>query len=659
MTLPHSALPERHEPDDGSAFATEAERRSQPGRRLRDKLVEHALTRACVGMAIVDPAGRLIDANLALSTMLGYQPAELAGIDFGTLIHGADKERLQHLLVAVSTAALEDASAEIRYLGRHDTVLWARTSLARFTPTAEQDGLLLVVENIDRLKLAEERLELAMDAADLGVFEWNLETDAMISENQRVREILGYREGQHLRLISEIVLADDSLAFQEALQSALQQPALRFHHVCRIRTHTAASLKWVEFVGQIRREPAAGPARVVGILTDVTTRRMAELALLEADSRKNQFLTMLAHELRNPLAPIKAASLLVQRLTPDLESRVQSAAQMIERQSNHLSKLVEQLLEVTRISTGNIDLSRQVVDFSSLLTDAVESMTLLLDTRRQSLTFKLPPGPIWIDVDTVRITQVLTNLIDNASKYTLDGGHIAVTASLIDGHCEVCVADNGQGVPPELLPHIFEPFIQGKVSAARTNAGLGIGLSIVQQLVTLHGGRVRGESAGSGNGSRFLVTLPLALAPAMAASEPAFVEARPALSGIAAGVLIVDDNADAAESLAELLTLAGCTVRTAGTAAQAFETLDAWQPAVIVLDIGLPDLDGFEVAVQLRARPQTREVLIIALSGYGSADHLSRARAVGIDVYLTKPAQMDHLISAIQDRQRLLQAASQ
>jgi len=652
MTSSHPLFPKDSRLDTESTL--DGERRSSAGRRLHDKLVEHALTQVSVGMAMVGSEGQLIDANLVLCAMFGYPPAELSRIDFKLLTYPADRERLAHLIAAVSIAGSPDASAEIRYIGRDGMLFWGRTNLARFTPGAEQDGLLLIIENIDRLKLAEERLELAMDAADLGVFEWNLESGAVVLQHLRTRHILNALDGAPAGLLSEIIQAEDVESFAAALQTALNHPERHFHHICRVRARNAAPLKWIEIVGQVRGESAASGLesnRVVGILTDITARKTAEQALQEAEVRKNNFLTMLAHELRNPLAPIKAASLLVQRLTPEHEAKVHSAAQMIERQSAHLSILVEQLLEVTRISTGHIDLSRAVVDLSILLTEVVESMALLVDNRRQTLALSLPSEPLWVDLDAVRMTQVVSNLIDNASRYTADGGHITLTALAGDSHCEVCVADNGQGVPPELLPHIFDPFIQGKVSAARTNAGLGIGLSIVQQLVNLHGGSVRGESAGAGHGSQFVVTLPLAAAPL----ELPLANVPPSTlphSDNGAGILIVDDNADAAESLAELLTLSGYTVRTAGNAAHAFQVLSQWQPAVIVLDIGLPDLDGFDITLQLRAAPQTRETLIIALSGYGSAEYLARARVVGIDIYLTKPAPLDRLISAIQDRLR-------
>jgi len=649
MTSSSSPIPKDSQSKLGISFPAESERRHPSHRRLRDKLIEHALTQARVGVAVVEPGGQLTDANSALGSMFGYPSAELFDLNLNALVHETDRDRLTQLIVAISTAVVADATAEIRYIGRDGVSFWGRTHLALFKQATARDGLLLIIENIDRLKSAEERLELAIDAADLGVFEWQIDTDELISESPRTREILNYPDSLAVRRLSDIILADDLAAFELALQDALQQPTMRFHHVCRIRAQGAAPLKWIEIVGQVRCEPTEGSSRLVGILTDITTRKMTQQALQDADTRKNQFLTVLAHELRNPLAPIKTAALLVQRLTPEHEARVQSAAQMIERQSAHLSDLVEQLLEVTRISTGNIELSREIVDLSGLLNDAAESMALLIDNRRQTLALSVPAVPIWVDIDAVRMTQVLTNLIDNASRYTADGGSISVTATQGSGLCEIRVIDNGQGVSPELLPHIFDPFIQGKVSAARTNAGLGIGLSIVQQLLALHGGRVRGESAGTGHGSTFIVTLPLAEPPILQAPSSATLFES---SDLNAGVLIVDDNADAAESLAELLSLAGYTVQTAGNAAETFQRLSQWQPAVIVLDIGLPDLDGFEITLRLRATPQTAKVLIIALSGYGSAEYLARAEAVGIDLYLTKPAPIANLIAAIQSRQR-------
>jgi len=643
----------------------QADRRQLSGRRLRDKLAETALAHACVGIVLVDVQGRLLDANGAFCTMVGYEPTQLIGTELNSVIHAADRDGVAYLIESVNSGRIVDASGEIRYVRKDGALLWSRTNVSGSARTSRNDGLVLIVENIDRLKLAEERLgalverlEVATDAAGLGVFEWNVEDDTVISENQRMREILGYESGQDAlslaRVIAEVIDPDDAAAFQDALRAALEHPGARFHHVCRIRAGgmgDSGGSKWIEIVGQIRRDPAGGPTRLVGVLTDVTVRKQAEKSLLDADSRKNSFLTMLAHELRNPLAPIKAASLLVQMLAPNPESKIHSAGQMIERQSNHLSNLVGQLLEVTRITTGNIELVREIVELSALLRDAVEPMTLLLDSRNQSFTIDTPVNPIWVYADTLRLTQVFTNLIDNASKYTANGGHIEVRLAAQAGseRCEVSVIDNGQGVPPELLPHVFDPFVQGNVSVARTDAGLGIGLSIVRQLVTLHGGSVRVSSPGVGAGSTFVVSLPVSQQSAAAVVAPVTIQSSLADGG---RVLIVDDNADAAESLAELLTLAGCQVQTAGNGAEAFQTVRSWKPAVIVLDIGLPDLDGFQITLELRSKPEMQEVLIIALSGYGSAEYVERARVVGIDMYLTKPAPMEILITAIQKKLR-------
>jgi len=652
----------------------QTDRRHLPGRRLRDHLAQAALARACIGIALVDAGGRLLDANDAFCNMVGCQPTELIGTDLNRVIHAADRDGVAHLIESVNSGNIADASGEIRYVRKDGASLWSRTNvsgLARTARTPHTDALVLIVENIDRLKLAEERLgalverlEVATDAAGLGVFEWNVEDDTGISENPRMREILGYESGQVplslARMIAEIVYPDDVAAFRDALQAALEHPGTRFHHVCRIRaggTGQMGGSKWIEIVGQIRPDPTGGPTRLVGVLTDVTVRKQAEKSLLDADSRKNSFLTMLAHELRNPLAPIKAASLLVQMLAPNTESKIHSAGQMIERQSNHLSNLVGQLLEVTRITTGNIELVREIVELSALLRDAVEPMSLLLDSRNQSFTIDTPVNPIWVYADTLRLTQVFTNLIDNASKYTANGGHIEVRLVAHTGseRCEVSVTDNGQGVPPELLPHVFDPFVQGNVSVARTDAGLGIGLSIVRQLVSLHGGSVTVSSPGAGAGSTFVVTLPVSQQSAAAVVPPVTIQSSLADGGC---VLIVDDNADAAESLAELLTLAGCQVQTAGNGAEAFQTVRSWKPAVIVLDIGLPDLDGFQITLELRSRPEMRDVLIIALSGYGSAEYVERARVVGIDMYLTKPAPMEILITSIQKKLREVSSAA-
>jgi signal transduction histidine kinase/ActR/RegA family two-component response regulator len=363
-------------------------------------------------------------------------------------------------------------------------------------------------------------------------------------------------------------------------------------------------------------------------------------ALQEADRRKNEFLAMLAHELRNPLAPIRnAVQILHRKGSPEPEPRW--AREVIERQVEQMTRMVEDLLDVSRITQGKLKLQKEPVELARVVARAVEMVRPLLDARRHRLTVQVPSDPLWLEADPPRLVQVVGNLLTNAAKYTNEGGEISLTAERQESEAILKVKDSGIGIPAELLPRLFEPFMQEERSLDRENGGLGIGLALVRSLVDLHGGRVQAFSGGRGQGSEFVVCLP-----ARNETPPASAETKPPSRGEKTHgrrVLVVDDNVDSAESLALLLRVTGHEVRTAHNGPAALETAQAFAPEIVLLDIGLPRMDGLEVARRMRQDLGLTNALLVAMTGYGQDEDRRRSQEAGFNAHLVKPVDLDEL----------------
>ena len=377
---------------------------------------------------------------------------------------------------------------------------------------------------------------------------------------------------------------------------------------------------------------ASGRLYVGSITTDVTEQRAADEALRDADRRKDQFIATLAHELRNPLAPIRTAVTILGREGAAEPDRAWSRA-VIERQVAHMARLVDDLLDVARVSSGKLLLRRERVTLASVVTAALETSRPALEAAGHKLVTRMPAAQATLDADPTRLAQVLSNLLNNAAKYTAAGGTVELHADQAGGEVVIAVIDNGMGFPPELARQIFEPFAQW-APAQHSAAGLGIGLSLVRGIVELHGGAVSAASAGPGKGSRFEVRLPLAVE-APAVSPHAAAAAPRAQPGVR--VLVADDNRDAADTLCRILALYGYEVRSAYDGGTAIEVCESFRPHAAVLDIGMPVRNGYEVARELRARLGA-ELRLIALTGWGAAGDVQRAREAGFDHHLTKPA---------------------
>lgn len=376
-----------------------------------------------------------------------------------------------------------------------------------------------------------------------------------------------------------------------------------------------------------------------GRIEEELRRRVAQLA--EMDRRKDEFLATLAHELRNPLAPI-ANTLHILRISGQAGPTAQHLHEMMERQVKHMVRLVDDLLEVSRITRGKIELRKERVTLAAIVNSAVETSRHFIDAAHHELTLTVPPEPIILEADPVRLSQVIANLLNNAAKYTEEGGRIWVTAQQQGGEAVLRVRDNGLGIPAAMLGHIFDMFAQVDRTLKRSQGGLGIGLALARTLVQMHGGRIEVHSEGTGLGAEFTVHLPLApVEPAPAAVVPG-ESAQPALR-TQRRVLIVDDNRDAAESLGMLLNFLGADVAVVYDGPSALDTARAYRPAIVLMDIGMPGMDGHEVARRLRADPAQRDVTLIALSGWGQEEDRRRSQAAGFDHHLVKPVDTEAL----------------
>ena len=379
---------------------------------------------------------------------------------------------------------------------------------------------------------------------------------------------------------------------------------------------------------------------------EVEQRGRAEQALLDADRKKDDFLAILAHELRNPLAPISNAIEILQRLGPK-DGELVRMRDLIDRQVRHMSRLVDDLLDVSRITQGKINLRSEPLELTALVKRAIEAHEPDVSARGHRLVVKLPETPVEVTGDAVRITQVVGNLISNAVKYTPEGGRIEVGLSAADGHAVVSVRDNGIGIDGDHLAHVFDLFGQLKNPRPRehTHDGLGIGLALVQRLIEMHQGQVEARSDGAGLGSEFIVRLPLRVGESVVLPMAGGQLPRATLTG--RRILVVDDAVDCRESLGEVLRIAGAEVRTAVDGLAGLEAAAIFDPEIVLLDIRMPKMDGYETARQLRASSRGEKLILIALTGWGQPEHVEKSKLAGFDEHLTKPVEVDALLQRL------------
>ena len=381
--------------------------------------------------------------------------------------------------------------------------------------------------------------------------------------------------------------------------------------------------------------------RPVHILTLITSAhamlraRQRQYQVRETQRRKDEFLASLGHELRNPLAPIKSSVALLRHLYP-ASVQVGKVSDVIERQVTHLTRLVDDLLDVARITSGKVSLQLKDFELQQVLDHVAELCQPAASSRHISIALAVPPQAVTLHADYARVVQIFANIVSNAVKFTPDGGHIQISAHLAQGRLQVAVEDDGIGIEPKAIPRLFSMFEQGPTVAGQMASGLGIGLSLARQFAEMHGGSIEAHSDGPGRGSRFIVTLPASASEAPDAAAAAG-SASPAGANPPLQVLVVDDNRDAADSLQSLFQLEGYAASVAYDGAQALAAVDMAWPQLVVMDLGMPDMDGYETARRMRRKAQGRDVLMIALTGWGQGEARSRTEQAGFDHHLTKP----------------------
>jgi two-component system CheB/CheR fusion protein len=427
-----------------------------------------------------------------------------------------------------------------------------------------------------------------------------------------------------------------------------------FHGEVRVRRFDG-EWRWIESWGRPRFSPSGEFLGFVGTSADITDRKDAErkaregeAALREADRRKDEFLAVLSHELRNPLAPLRNAVQIMR--TPGAGAReLEEARDIVERQVTQLVHLVDDLLDISRISVGRMVLREAVLDLRSVADDALMISGPLLDEAQHTVRVDLPPEPLWVNGDTVRLAQVISNLLNNAARYTPHGGSVGLRVTREGDDALVLVEDSGVGLAAEMLQRIFEPFVQGDARSARSAGGLGVGLALAKRLVEMHGGTIKATSAGPGTGSCFVVRLPLVQTNA-SLRQPA---PKAAGSGRRWRLLLVDDNQDSARSQARLLGMLGHEVEVAFDGGTALERFASFLPDAVLLDIGLPGMDGYEVARRVRALPGGRDVLLVAQTGWGQEEDRQASAAAGFDAHLVKPVDTPALLRLLDERAAL------
>ena len=521
--------------------------------------------------------------------------------------------------------------------------------------TAQQRQLASEVEQRRQAEAAlrerEERIRMAVESADIGTWDLNVATRQR-QWSDRTKTMFGLTpdaEVSHL-VFADLLHPEDRDRVGRAIEKALD-PAGNGGYQIEYRTQWAdGTIRWILARGQVffRGEGATRRAqRFIGTVFDFTERKQREQELEEDDRRKNEFLAVLAHELRNPLVPIRNALDVWPAL--DEPAASESIRRMIGRQVEQMVRLVDDLMDVSRITRGKIELRKEPVELQAVVGRALETLDPLLQARGLRLTVSPLTAPAWVDADAVRLTQVFGNILHNASKFAAPGGTVSVSLGRQAGRVQVRIRDDGVGIAPDVLESIFDPFWQADSRSNRSHGGLGIGLTLAKQIVDLHQGTIEAHSDGAGEGSEFVVTLEL-LAERASVANGSDSPAAGNKSGHR--ILVVDDVPASAETLAAVLRKRGQEVWVAFDGISAVEAALVHRPEVVLLDVAMPGIDGYEVARRLRTRPELSDVVLVALTGYGDGETYRMAKAAGFDHHVLKTAGIEAL-------ERVFPAASQ
>jgi PAS domain S-box-containing protein len=492
------------------------------------------------------------------------------------------------------------------------------------------------------LRQSEEHHRLILESVkDYAIFTLDLE-GRVSSWNKGAEGVLGYREAEIVGRPVAVIFTPEDVE-RGAHQAELSHAAIRGRSEDeRWHVRKDGSRFWAGGAVRPLLDEVGALRGYVKVMHDMTERKRAEEALREADRRKDDFLAMLAHELRNPLSAINNAIQLARR-SVKVEHQ-EWAKDVIGQQVKHLARLIDDLLDVSRITRGKIQLRPGPHDPAAIIRGAVDAVHSIVEARGHQLSVKVAPGIMRVEADATRLEQVLVNLLTNAAKYTEEAGRIVLDARSEGGELVIRVRDNGIGIEPEMLPRIFEPFVQAEQSIDRSQGGLGVGLTLARKLVEMHGGTLTATSPGPGQGSEFTVRLPLSDDPSHAAGLDQIAATVPVMGP---RVLIVDDNVESAKGLATLLRMVGYDPQTAFDGRSALEAALLDQPEIVLLDIGLPGMDGYELASTLRRDRHLEDALLIAITGYGQDEDRRRSTEAGFDHHLVKPVDIDALLDLL------------
>ena len=641
-------------------------RRAEEALRASEERLRATFNQAAVGIVVADLNSQFLEANQRFCDLLGYSIDELQRLTFTLITHPKDLSETQAQTQALLAGQIPHCALEKRYIRKDGVAIWGRTTVAILRGAkGEAQRFIGIVEDITDRKETEQalqesraqaqgilsRLAAIVESSDDAIISKTLE-GVITTWNRGAERIFGYTAeeviGKPVTLLIPPNQTDEELAI---LQKLRRGERIDHYETVRMRKDgtlldvslTVSPLKDLEdrIIGasKIARDITQRKRMEVALREEIATREGAEAALREADRRKDEFLATLAHELRNPLAPIRQAALISKAPTAT-EAQKRWSSDVISRQVQHMSLLLEDLLDISRITRGTLELRTEMIELAEVVHAAVEAARPAIDAKRHVFSIDLPAEPVHFVADPLRLAQVLSNLLTNAAKYTDPEGQLQLRASCAAETITISVVDTGVGLSSDAITNVFAMFSQVVSSRDRSEGGLGIGLALAKGLIELHGGEIEARSAGPGQGSEFIVRLPLRRISVSRQQQTIdSTSARP----VSRRVLVADDNHDAAESLATLLRMDGHDVMVVHNGQEALAAFSAVQPEVALLDIGMPELSGYEVARRVRQGSLGRAVTLIAVTGWGQDRDKTQALAAGFNHHFTKPVETDRL----------------